>query len=559
MAGTDFSHLTTDELIKGIKALDLPDYIRSKSYGIDVRETLAQMTEMTIQLGVNMGLSPDEALKWARKLQESVSQSEFDSWVATLLDGGPSIFMNTLNELKTAYPNGASGVALVRETDPAKIYVWTGSAWEDFGDYQGIEVADDSITYEKITFDDEIATRLVNLTTNGNLSTDTDGNGWGDNWYYGGANATEPRIANNTQYWKPTTANVYSSAIRYNDKPILNGHVYYVSWEQTNVMQVFLGQGQNISYNEGNGFKEKVVTSATAIDKNIIFFAKTANVEAGVKNLMVFDLTETFGAGKEPSLAEIKTNISGWFLEKNLGINRELVSRISTLEDIGSGSKSINNLLIFGDSITETATINEDGTGYTDRTATNWPTFLSSNLEIGTLKNYARSGATFKDQNIAGDKRKSLSEQVEMAIANSESADVIVVSIGTNDGTGSLGNYDTAMGKTTLDSLDKGLLYEAIRYNFWKLREHYPNAKMFCALPIQRAAYEPPTALIDAITKMAKRYNFIIIDALNESGIVRDFEVSQGAGRYLRDGLHPNESGKELLGAYYSNEIFNKI
>lgn len=150
MAGTDFSHLTSDELIKGIKALDLPDYIRSKAYGVDVRETLAQMTEMTIQLGVNMGLSPDDALLWARKLQESVSQSEFDSWVATLLDGGPSIFMNTLSELQTTYPNGAPGVALVRETDPAKIYVWNGSAWEDFGAYQGIEVKDGTITKNKI-------------------------------------------------------------------------------------------------------------------------------------------------------------------------------------------------------------------------------------------------------------------------------------------------------------------------------------------------------------------------------------------------------------------------
>ena len=150
MAGTDFSHLTNDELIKGIQALNLPDYIRSKAYGVDVRETLAQMTEMTIQLGVNMGLSPDEALKWARKLQESVSQSEFDSWVATLLDGGPSIFMNTLSELQTTYPNGAAGVALVRETDPAKIYVWNGTSWEDFGAYQGIEVKDGTVDYLKL-------------------------------------------------------------------------------------------------------------------------------------------------------------------------------------------------------------------------------------------------------------------------------------------------------------------------------------------------------------------------------------------------------------------------
>ena len=153
MAGTDFSHLTSDELIKGIKALDLPDYIRSKAYGIDVRETLAQMTEMTIQLGVNMGLSPEDALSWARKLQETVSQSEFDSWVATLLDGGPSIFMNTLSELQTTYPNGAAGVALVRETDPAKIYVWNGTVWEDFGAYQGIEIKDGAVDDSKIVND----------------------------------------------------------------------------------------------------------------------------------------------------------------------------------------------------------------------------------------------------------------------------------------------------------------------------------------------------------------------------------------------------------------------
>ena len=160
MAGTDFSHLTNDELIKGIRASNLPDYIRSKTYGIDVRETLAQMTEMTIQLGVNMGLSPDDALSWARKLQESVSQSEFDSWVATLLDGGPSIFMNTLGELQAKYPNGAAGVALVRETDPAKIYVWNGTVWEDFGAYQGIEVADNSITSDKLSRDSVINRHL---------------------------------------------------------------------------------------------------------------------------------------------------------------------------------------------------------------------------------------------------------------------------------------------------------------------------------------------------------------------------------------------------------------
>lgn len=150
MVKRDFTRLTPDEKINGIKATKLPDHIRTKYHGEDVREAIAQSTELTIQLGINMGLSPDDAILWARKLQEAIPRSEFDSWVATLVDGGPSIFMNTLNELKTTYPNGAAGVALVRETDPAKIYVWNGTAWEDFGDYQGIEIKDGTVSSSKI-------------------------------------------------------------------------------------------------------------------------------------------------------------------------------------------------------------------------------------------------------------------------------------------------------------------------------------------------------------------------------------------------------------------------
>ncbi|MFV8252873.1 hypothetical protein ACNNLS_07435, partial [Aerococcus viridans] len=59
-------------------------------------------------------------------------------------------FFETKAALVAKHPNGAPGVALVRETDPAKIYVWNGSAWEDFGDYQGIEVKDGTITSNKV-------------------------------------------------------------------------------------------------------------------------------------------------------------------------------------------------------------------------------------------------------------------------------------------------------------------------------------------------------------------------------------------------------------------------
>ena len=76
LAGTDFSHLTNDELIKGIKALDLPDYIRSKAYGIDVRETLAQMTAMLIQLAFNNGMNIEQAQEWASQLNNKVTKGQ---------------------------------------------------------------------------------------------------------------------------------------------------------------------------------------------------------------------------------------------------------------------------------------------------------------------------------------------------------------------------------------------------------------------------------------------------------------------------------------------------
>lgn len=180
----DFSRISEDEKINGIKITNVPKYIRDKAYLTDFSETLAQLAEMIIQLGVNLSLDPDDALEWARKLQESVSQAEFDSWVATLLDGGPSLFFETKAALVAKHPNGAAGVALVRETDPAKIYVWNGSAWEDFGDYQGIELKDGTVTTSKlvkgaVTADNTNFAEMVKINiltgytiTNGYLGTD---------------------------------------------------------------------------------------------------------------------------------------------------------------------------------------------------------------------------------------------------------------------------------------------------------------------------------------------------------------------------------------------------
>lgn len=215
------------------------------------------------------------------------------------------------------------------------------------------------------------------------------------------------------------------------------------------------------------------------------------------------------------------------------------------------------NILIFGDSISETATVSDDGSIYTEGTRSNWAKFSKSSLKLGQMWNYAKSGASYRDRHI--EPRQFIGQQISSAIANNRPADIIVVSCGTNDGSSSIGSYDTAMGKATLNDLDTTLLYEAIRWDFWTLRQNYPNAICFAATPLQRADREPLTVLSNAIKQMANRYNFIVIDAEYESGIVKEFEVWNASGRYLSDGLHPGTNGQILMSKLFNRVILNSL
>lgn len=215
-------------------------------------------------------------------------------------------------------------------------------------------------------------------------------------------------------------------------------------------------------------------------------------------------------------------------------------------------------LLTFGDSITETHTVSQDGLTHTFK-KTNWPYYASEKLGM-RLINFGKDGAAYKDRPDAGlTFFQHLSNQIDTAIATVQNPKVIVVACGTNDWHFELGDFTTAMNKNSLDSLDRSKLYEAIRWAFWTLKQNYPDALIIAGTPIQRASAHPwdVEPMTTAIKKMANYYNIIIADAMNESGITRQFEVASGTGRYLSDGLHPNEDGKKLLGDYYAKVIRN--
>lgn len=124
-----------------------------------------------------------------------------------------------------------------------------------------------------------------------------------------------------------------------------------------------------------------------------------------------------------------------------------------------------------------------------------------------------------------------------------------------------MGDYTTAMSKSSLAELDRTNLYEALRWCLWTIQSHKPweNAIKFVSLPIQRADYEPIQSLQEAITKMAKRYGFIVIDANNESQVIREFEVWGAEGRDLYDGLHPNSNGQKKLAEMYARHLINAV
>lgn len=217
---------------------------------------------------------------------------------------------------------------------------------------------------------------------------------------------------------------------------------------------------------------------------------------------------------------------------------------------------SKKRFLMFGDSITQTGNVDVGDFGLGFRS--NWPQFAYSQLQMAEIKNYAKSGASFREY-LGQLVWQKISHQINSAATNGEEPDVIVISAGTNDNINNLGDYDTAMGKNDLASLDMALTIEAMRWAFWTIRQSWPAATCFAATPIQRADVESSVRqpLLNAITQMAKRYGFIVIDAHNESGIVKDFEVWNEAGRDLVDGLHPNPSGQKKMANLYSRVIKN--
>lgn len=144
--------------------------------------------------------------------------------------------------------------------------------------------------------------------------------------------------------------------------------------------------------------------------------------------------------------------------------------------------------------------------------------------------------------------------------------DVFAFAMGTNDALDCLGDPEKALSGKSLENNDNIDLFTeagAMRWCIQRIMEEYPSVRIFVLTPLQTANPEhnrkTEQQIETVMKKVAGGMSAQIIDCYHNSGICEKFEVENGAGRYLRDGLHPEVVGQVLEGAYAAKEIRNNM
>ena len=248
-----------------------------------------------------------------------------------------------------------------------------------------------------------------------------------------------------------------------------------------------------------------------------------------------------------------------------------------------------SKIIIFGDSITDCCYLSiadNKTTEYYFRNPSNsytnsegqtisysmWPKILNDSVNAKEIRNYAQYGASFKTSTReSGLERQNLHYQIDVAmndLANPNNVfsvdnfvpDIVIFALGTNDGNPN-DTYESAMSvayykedgitldtDTIIANLSETKFCESARKAFMRIKKAFPLAQIYCVLPIQRADNEGNTKnLHDELKKIADRYGCIIIDGTFDFGITRDFNNWNSIGMYLKDGLHPNDKGQNLM------------
>ena len=266
-----------------------------------------------------------------------------------------------------------------------------------------------------------------------------------------------------------------------------------------------------------------------------------------------------------------------------------LESRVRALE---TSVPNLGNpqILVFGDSITDNMDVtvdvdNVETTAYAARAWDNyyydeqavrhnynmWPKLIQSKLTCSEVRNYALAGASYKTADrTSGQERRNLDFQVQLAINDSDDPndvfgttldpDIVIFALGTNDGSPNdtpssafarrvlKSDGYTVDVDATLAALDHTKFCEAAMWAYLTVKKQWPYAQGYVVLPIQRTSSDNVGGdLHDYLKEIAGKFGYIVVDGYAESGITRELNTYDGLGTYLKDGLHPNDKGQNMM------------
>lgn len=136
--------------------------------------------------------------------------------------------------------------------------------------------------------------------------------------------------------------------------------------------------------------------------------------------------------------------------------------------------------------------------------------------------------------------------------------DVFVFAMGTNDDVNMVGNAENALSGKENNFENTYNEAGAMRWCIQTVSENFPEARIFVCSPIQSGRPEhnkKNLVIIESMKKICTGMSVQFIDCYSGSGICEKFEKEDSHGRYLRDGLHPDESGQKLEGNFITKEI----
>lgn len=309
---------------------------------VDSRLT-SQLAERALKTEVN-----SLATAKADKSYVDTNITTLDKKINTQASGAPKGVYASLSDLQTAFPSGNTNIYLV--TSDGKWYYWSGSVWTAGGIYQS--TASDLLPASNRVVNGNFANGTTKWTVNygtaaivNNVLTLTGS----------GTNAT-PHIIQNVGV-RDITKKYYS---KISVRAITDGiqELQFFNSVATKVTSPVLNQWYDLD----------VITTPPTTNTYIAAYLKTADAATSldkkieVKYVLEIDLTQTFGAGNEPTIEEMRQFLSpypnNWFEGTSSFFNgkqvfndvKQLKAKKVTEDDLGD--QSVTTKKIANDAVT---------------------------------------------------------------------------------------------------------------------------------------------------------------------------------------------------------------